>query len=281
MSLRTKRSPSPLPPHLDNIRKIRLTAKGKKSDKSQGLPATTSSTSTSPQHGQEVISFSPFLPQFTQRENINDLILQTTARLAQEGKRLTRAPQLLPDGIAFDWVADLTTQGKSLKDLLSVQGIRSADLDKVLSRALPRTSHASTLQRLTPRDNITLPLNVKALQLPSFLLGDASNPIVVDEDDEETEITTTSLCTSKVASSSSHVQITQTPARVPPSFNNVSVASTSPLAGPSKQALGVPYPTQASVASPSRLSPYDSDASRRPRSRAGAKREPTHPVNYI
>ncbi|KAH9853780.1 hypothetical protein C2E23DRAFT_94684 [Lenzites betulinus] len=279
MSLRAKRSPSPLPLHLDNIRKIRLITKKEDRDKSQDRAVTASFTD--PHHGQEVISFSPFLPQTTRHENINDLILQTTARLAQEGKRLTRAPQLLPDGIAFEWVADLTARGDNLKKLLSVQGIRSADLDKVLLRALPSASRASTLEPSAfhvPQDR-ALSLNVNTLPLSLLLQGDASNPIIIDEDDENTEIMSTSLPTSKAASRSTRVQFTQTPAGEPSSSNNVSVASASPLTGSSKQALGLTSPTQDNVASPSRLPSYDSDAPQRPRtlrSRASVGGEAAH-----
>lgn len=92
MSHSAKRSASPLPRDLDNIRRFRLSVSKKDTDKNQGHATASSSH---PQLGQEVISLSPFLPQATTHQNVNDLILQTAARLAREGKRLTRAPQLL------------------------------------------------------------------------------------------------------------------------------------------------------------------------------------------
>ncbi|KAI0334775.1 hypothetical protein GY45DRAFT_1045268 [Cubamyces sp. BRFM 1775] len=125
MSPGSKRSPSPLPSHLDTIRKIRIISNKqdhKTNTDSDVTQDTTGSdgTTTTPQRGQELLSLSPILQQGSTHENINDRILETTARLAREGKRLTRAPQLLPHGVAFDWVTDPTARNESLRTLLSV-----------------------------------------------------------------------------------------------------------------------------------------------------------------
>ncbi|KAH9894260.1 hypothetical protein C8Q73DRAFT_510132 [Cubamyces lactineus] len=91
MSLGSKRSPSPLPSHLDAIRKTRIIAR-KQDNK---VNNTDDGTTTTPQRGQELLSLPPFLSHGSTHEDINDIILETTSRLAREGKRLTRAPQLL------------------------------------------------------------------------------------------------------------------------------------------------------------------------------------------
>ncbi|KAJ8501439.1 hypothetical protein ONZ51_g606 [Trametes cubensis] len=133
MSLGSKRSPSPLPPHFDTIRKTRVIAKEQDSKtsttdsdiahKASGSDGTTAT----PQRGQELLPLSPFLSQGSTHENINDFILETTTKLAREGKRLTRAPQLFwrPHGVAFNWVTDPTARNESLRALLSVDIYRS------------------------------------------------------------------------------------------------------------------------------------------------------------
>ncbi|KAI0771857.1 hypothetical protein BD413DRAFT_46832 [Trametes elegans] len=192
MAQNAKRSPSPLPQHFDNITKVRLTER--KKHKSQvpqpeAFPETSESLGSLilPQRGQEVLSLSPSLPRSSAHENINDLILEITARLAREGKRLIRAPQLLPEGIAFDWTYDITAQGESLKTLLSVQGISAEDLDKVLSRRTPRVSRASTLEptRNTTGLNTESRPSASVPPLTHTVTGDVLNPIVIDDDDRE------------------------------------------------------------------------------------------------
>ncbi|KAI9001187.1 hypothetical protein BD414DRAFT_25307 [Trametes punicea] len=187
MTLGAKRSPSPLPSHLDAIKKIRITHQ--KKDDSQRQSVSLRDPNATPQRGQEVLCLSPLLPLASRHENINDVILQTTARLAREGKRLTRAPQLLPDGIAFDWVSDPTAQSASLRALLSVQGIRPADLDRVLLRATAGIPQASSSKPAKPRPQVAAPSSSTASAPPTSQLisGDALNPIIID-DDEEPEV---------------------------------------------------------------------------------------------
>ncbi|KAI0650011.1 hypothetical protein C8Q79DRAFT_941915 [Trametes meyenii] len=184
MSLSDKRSASPLPLYFDNIKKVRLSEK-KKKDQHGTVPASAVANSL-PRLGQEVVTLSPFLPQTSTHQNVNDIILKTTARLAQEGKRLTRAPQLLPDGIAFDWIFDLTAQGDSLKALLSVQGIRSTDLDRVLSRINSHPSRASTFEppNAKPQHEVDTSSNVSVFPVSPVSFGNASNPIIIDDDED-------------------------------------------------------------------------------------------------
>ncbi|KAI0370285.1 hypothetical protein BV20DRAFT_1113275 [Pilatotrama ljubarskyi] len=257
MSLGTKRSASPLPLHFDNIRKIKLSTS--KKDKNRGHAATLLS-GTRPNHGQEVVSLSPFLPQPDAHQDVNDLILRTVARLAQEGKRLTRAPQLLPDGIAFDCarVSDVTARGESLKALLSVQGIRSADLDKVLSRVASRTARASTLDppKLSDALDREVPSRSNAsAPPPSHLpLGNASNPIVIDDGEEDrTEI----MCTTQGTPGNA---VLESIWKRPSSMNDMRRASVSPLGMASHLPPDTASPKRA-IAEPSRVSGYESRTS--------------------
>ena len=96
-SLPAKRPASPLPLHLDNINTTRLRlSKEKDEAKNRSTPIAPGSHGLlSAGHGQEVLSISSSLQLELRHEHINDLILQTTARLGSEGKRLVRAPRLL------------------------------------------------------------------------------------------------------------------------------------------------------------------------------------------
>ena len=86
-----KRSPSPLSSHLDGYLKGINIGNPRKKSKT----ATPSSPeSVSVQRGQEILSLHPSLQHDLGREKLNDLILETTLRLAKEGKRLLRAPRL-------------------------------------------------------------------------------------------------------------------------------------------------------------------------------------------
>ncbi|KAI0773943.1 hypothetical protein C8Q74DRAFT_797556 [Fomes fomentarius] len=117
-----------------------------------------------------------------------------TARLASEGKRLVKAPRLLPDGIAFDWVCDATARNEDMRNLLSVEGIRTGDLERVLDRAAPVSGGSSrAVTEEVPvlnRPNLLSCLNSKqqahSLVLPrNASAGDASNPIVIQDDMED------------------------------------------------------------------------------------------------
>ena len=92
MSFSSKRSASPLPRNLDEVFRPRILY-DKKDDKCQS--ASTSLDAFSVREGQEVLSLSASLKDDLRHENVNDLILGTTIRLAREGKRLVRAPRLL------------------------------------------------------------------------------------------------------------------------------------------------------------------------------------------
>lgn len=93
MSLPLKRPPSPLPRCLDDIRRIRRIDVGHKDNIKDTSPIAASDLPV--RHGQEVLSLSSSLQNGMRHESINDLILETTSRLAREGKRLVRAPRLL------------------------------------------------------------------------------------------------------------------------------------------------------------------------------------------
>ncbi|KAI0637798.1 hypothetical protein C8Q77DRAFT_1087928 [Trametes polyzona] len=249
MSRRAKRSASPLPLHLD-IRKVKIASWNKDSTKTASNSTATSS-SIGPQQGQEVVSFSPFLPRACSHANINDLILQTAARLAREGKRLTRAPQLLPDGIAFDWISDLTAQGESLKNLLSVQGIRSSDLDQVLARTGLHANRASTLELPKPKpQDISLRSTASAPPASQYLQGDASNPIIIDDDDNgEIEVVGTSTRNPSSTSRSSVIEAAAAATTSSPSSNEITAFSPSSNA-PSYRALDAASPIQRDIARP-------------------------------
>ncbi len=202
-----------------------------------------------------------------------------------------------PDGIAFDWyvspqccsdyafttnlhyrVSDLTAQGESLRSLLSVyetsltlvpleltsypfsQGIRSADLDKVLSRAVTHTGRASTLEppKAEPPQNAQLRFNASAPPGSQLLPGNAWNPIVIHKDDDEPEIMGTSVLIPDRTLRSPHAQMTQIFASGPSSATDVSVASTSAASPSKQQAPDVPCSPEHNVAGPSRLSNYGS-----------------------
>ncbi|RPD61928.1 hypothetical protein L227DRAFT_44262 [Lentinus tigrinus ALCF2SS1-6] len=192
MNTPTKRSASPLPRRLDDIRRIRIIADAKK-DESKSRKSTVAPTAAAgvegPPSGQEILSLSPSLQHDLSHTSINDLILQTTVQLASEGKRLVRAPRLLSDGIAFDWVSDVTAPNQDIRSLLSVEGIRSEDLDRVLLRATPvSTSRSATegpsgVSRPDTRPQ-PLPSNParNASSSHETNIGMASNPIIIDDD---------------------------------------------------------------------------------------------------
>ena len=91
MNISGKRPASPLPRRLDDIVRPRI-YDDKKAKSSSAVPPV---DGHSVEHGQEVLSFSASLQRDLTHENINDLILGTTIRLAKEGKRLVKAPRLL------------------------------------------------------------------------------------------------------------------------------------------------------------------------------------------
>ncbi|KAI0721875.1 hypothetical protein C8T65DRAFT_629499 [Cerioporus squamosus] len=194
MSTSTKRSASPLPRRLDDIRRIRIADAPKdesKSRKSTVVPAIAAGVGQ-PTSGQEILSLSPSLRQDLCHTNINDLILQTTVQLASEGKRLVRAPRLLSDGIAFDWISDVTAPTQDIRNLLLVEGIRSEDLDRVLLRATPVSTSRSATEELSglprPKDR-SISVSTKLARNESSSRGVnsgiASTPIVIDEDDDD------------------------------------------------------------------------------------------------
>lgn len=88
--LPTKRSPSPISRHFDHIIKLRLSDSKEKSDSKAPLAPETLRA----QRGQEILSLPSSLHHDSKHENINDLIIETTLRLAKEGKRILRAPRL-------------------------------------------------------------------------------------------------------------------------------------------------------------------------------------------
>ncbi|KAI0356647.1 hypothetical protein OH77DRAFT_1423598 [Trametes cingulata] len=256
MSLGAKRSASPLPLHLDHIRKIKLSTQKKDKNKDNAAPLLESSTG--PNHGQEVISLSPFLPRVEAHRDVNDLIIRTVTRLAQEGKRLTRAPQLLPDGISFDWVSDVTVKGQSLRSLLSVKGIRPADLDRVLSRVSPRTTRASTLEPPRLQESLCSegPSRSNASAPPSshLPLGNASNPIVIDDGQEdEAEIMDTTLGVTGNA-------VMESIAKRRSSMNEMRPVSVLPLTASSLLSRDPASPKRV-MAGPSGIGSYDSSTS--------------------
>ncbi|KAI0751348.1 hypothetical protein C8Q80DRAFT_1156838 [Daedaleopsis nitida] len=196
MSLPLKRPPSPLPRRFDDIRRIRRIDAGHKDNikdaftplAAGGLPV---------RHGQEVLSLSSSLQNGLRHERINDLILETTSRLAREGKRLVRAPRLLSDGIAFDWTSDATARNEDMRSLLSVAGIRSGDLERVLLRATPVPGGPSGA---TPEDlqdlrdlSVSSPTPKISLQPPTGTphtmdAGNSANPIVIEDDDDDVQV---------------------------------------------------------------------------------------------
>ncbi len=97
-SLPVKRSASRVSPHFDATLRQRFQANN---DDDKNLYASTALSDNSDvsflpaRHGQEVLSLTPSLKLDLRHENVNDLILETTARLASEGKRLVKAPRLL------------------------------------------------------------------------------------------------------------------------------------------------------------------------------------------
>ncbi|KAI0676855.1 hypothetical protein C8Q78DRAFT_50626 [Trametes maxima] len=259
MSLSEKRSASPLPLHFDSIKKIRLPEK-KKNDRHNTLSLSSSSL---PHCGQEVVTLSPFLPQTSAHQNVNDIIIKTTAWLAGEGKRLTRAPQLLPDGIAFDWILDPTAQSDSLRALLSVQGIRSADLDRVLSRVNLHPP-ASTFEppKARPQPQTESPSDTNAPPISQLSCGNASNPIVIDDDDEPEIIAAASHTPGIVVRNPS--QITNATANDWAMPDKLTDASPSSPAAPRSQSIVTAF-DECNVGGPSRLRCYVRRSS--PRSR--------------
>ncbi|EJF62978.1 hypothetical protein DICSQDRAFT_168644 [Dichomitus squalens LYAD-421 SS1] len=192
MNLSGKRSASPLPRKLDEVFRPRISHD--KKDKFQS--ATTSLGASLVREGQEVLSLSVSLKHDLRHENVNDLILGTTIRLAQEGKRLIKAPRLLSDGIAFDWISDTTARNEDIKSLFSVEGIRVQDLEMVLLRATPMpggytcaaTEGPSNLAQssIPPYPNLTGvdAQGPSAAAIKGAGIGSASDPIVVDDDGE-------------------------------------------------------------------------------------------------
>ncbi|TFK93863.1 hypothetical protein K466DRAFT_47608 [Polyporus arcularius HHB13444] len=187
MNISTKRSASPLPRRFDDIRRIRIadTKKDESKSRKSTVAPTTAAGVERPASGQEILSLSPSLQQDLNHTSINDLILQTTAQLASEGKRLVRAPRLLSDGIAFDWVSDITAPNQDIRSLLSVQGIRSEDLDRVLLRATSRsaTEELSGIPRSNARSaSASTKLACTEISFRGADTGIASNPIVIEDD---------------------------------------------------------------------------------------------------
>ncbi|KAJ2971606.1 hypothetical protein NUW54_g12467 [Trametes sanguinea] len=192
MTLVKKRSPSPLPHHLDDIKRLR---EWHQESDDYKRPLTISTVRAGPvpvppngHRGQEVVSYSPstFVGRAVANEDLNDLILHTTQRLSRDGKRLTRAPQLLPNGIRFDWISDPAAERDTLKNLLSVTGISSADLDRVLSRVTARTSCASAVRKVESTPGLASSSRLTVLAPPTRHLlsgAHASNPIVIDDDE--------------------------------------------------------------------------------------------------
>ncbi|KAI1792921.1 hypothetical protein LXA43DRAFT_1003819 [Ganoderma leucocontextum] len=182
MSLSGKRPASPLPRIFDDIVRPRI-SNDKKDKRSSTI---TPLDDRSVEHGQEVLSFSASLRHDLTHENINDLILGTTIRLAQEGKRLIQAPRLLSDGIAFDWTYDATARGENVKSLLSVEGIRAQDLERVLLRASPVSGGENPCpaaeERMSPDDILVGVAISQAPRTPN--VGSAADPIMVDDDEE-------------------------------------------------------------------------------------------------
>ncbi|PIL36763.1 hypothetical protein GSI_00453 [Ganoderma sinense ZZ0214-1] len=185
MNVSGKRPASPLPRSFDDIVRPRILDVKKDKRPSTQTPLSDRSV----EHGQEVLSFSVSLQHDLSHENINDLILGTTIRLAKEGKRLVKAPRLLSDGIAFDWTYDATACGENVKSLLSVEGIHAQDLERVLLRATPafggENSSPAAEERI-PLDDILV--GAACSQTPRTPnIGSAADPIMVDDDEEGTD----------------------------------------------------------------------------------------------
>ncbi|KAM5535634.1 hypothetical protein V8D89_010621 [Ganoderma adspersum] len=181
MNISGKRPASPLPRRLDDIVRPRF-YNDKKAKSSSAVPPV---DGHSVERGQEVLS-SVSLQRALSHENINDLILGTTIRLAKEGKRLVKAPQLLSDGIAFDWAYDATACDENVKSLLSVEGIRAQDLERVLLRATPAFGGENSCplaeERIPPGDIL---VDGAFSQTPrTSNTGSAADPIMVENDEE-------------------------------------------------------------------------------------------------
>ncbi|KAL7282112.1 hypothetical protein ACG7TL_003581 [Trametes sanguinea] len=93
---------------------------------------------------------------------------------------------LRPSGIEFDWISDPTAERDSLKNLLSVTGISSNDLDVVLSRVTSRANGASAVRQVDTPPGLAAPSRSNALAPPMRHLlpgAHASNPIVIDDNE--------------------------------------------------------------------------------------------------
>ncbi|KZT72588.1 hypothetical protein DAEQUDRAFT_591758 [Daedalea quercina L-15889] len=128
----------------------------------------------------------------TDSQTVNTIIIQTTRELAAVGKRLVRAPQLLDNGIAFDWVRDDNAKQESVSSLLSITGIDPIALESALQRiATSSTSEkgggqAAAAIIIDPLSDHGSDIGdgEPAVQAVNLDGADAAHPIIIDTDED-------------------------------------------------------------------------------------------------